>query len=177
MQHVNIKVFAAKAENVNLAAAIPVFHRWIQDGALPELLIDVADYSHVPAGPGVLLIAHEANYSLDNGRNRLGLLYNRKAAEAGGAQQSLRQAYDAALSACARLEQEPEFRGRLQFDPGDVELTFNDRLLHPNTEEEWQSIQPDVTNFFDGAFGKGTYTIDCGADPRERLRLHARKSA
>ena len=32
------------------------------------MLIDVADYRHVPAGPGVLLIGHEANYSLDNRR-------------------------------------------------------------------------------------------------------------
>jgi hypothetical protein len=176
MQHVNIKVFAAKAEDVNLAAAIPVFHRWIQDRALPELLIDVADYSHVPAGPGVLLIAHEANYSLDNGRNRLGLLYNRKAASDGGAQQSLRQAYQAALAACERLEQEPEFQNKLQFDPGDVELTLNDRLLHPNTEEDWQSIQSDVANFFDNAFGKGAYAFERTTDPRERLQLRVRKS-
>ena len=67
IDHVNVKVFA-KAP-VDLAAAIPVFHRWIQEGACEELLIDVADYRHVPAGPGVVLIGHEANYSLDCGRN------------------------------------------------------------------------------------------------------------
>ena len=59
---------------------IPVFHRWIREQAMPELLIDVADYSHVPAGPGVMVIGHEANYSVDNRENRLGLLYNRRAA-------------------------------------------------------------------------------------------------
>lgn len=31
---------------------VPVFHRWLQDQRLPgELLIDVADYSHVTGGP------------------------------------------------------------------------------------------------------------------------------
>ena len=176
MQHVTIKIFAAKAENLNLAEAIPVFHRWIQNRALPELLIDVADYSHVPAGPGVLLIAYEANYSLDNGRNRRGLLYNRKAADGGGADQSLRQAYEAALSACELLEHEPEFHDKLQFDRGDVELILNDRLAHPNTDEQSQSIQSDVTKFFDTTFGQGTYTMERRSDPRERLSVRVRKS-
>ena len=49
-----------------------VFHQWIRDSVCPEMLIDVADYRHVPAGPGVMLIGHEANYSLDNRENRLG---------------------------------------------------------------------------------------------------------
>ena len=41
-----------------LADAVAVFHQWIRDGVCPEMLIDVADYRHVPAGPGVLLIGH-----------------------------------------------------------------------------------------------------------------------
>ncbi|HEY3937870.1 MAG TPA: hypothetical protein VGL97_10595 [Bryobacteraceae bacterium] len=172
MQHVNIKIFAQRADGVNLSEAIPVFHRWIQRRDLPEMLIDVADYSHVPAGPGVVLIAHEANYSLDCARNRLGLLYNRKAAAEEPAQAQLQQAYDSALAACLRLENEPEFEGKLRFDPCDVELTLNDRLLHPNTEESWRQIQPEVKQFFDGIFGAGAYTFTRAADPRERLRVN-----
>ena len=99
MQHVNIKIFAQADKSFNVTDAIPVFHRWIQKRNLPEMLIDVADYSHVPEGPGVLLIAHEANYSLDCARNQLGLLYNRKATGTGDAQEQLRQAYHAALTA------------------------------------------------------------------------------
>jgi len=58
-----------------LAEYIPVFHGWIQRQALPEhLLIDVHDYSHVPGGPGILLVAHEANISVDT----TGLTYTRK---------------------------------------------------------------------------------------------------
>lgn len=174
MQHVNVKIFAEKADGVKLSDAIQVFHRWIQSGGLPELLIDVADYCHVPAGPGVVLIAHDANYSLDNSRDRLGLLYNRKSA--GGEQDHLGLSYDAAAAACQRLEQEPEFRGRLRFDRGDVEVTLNDRLLHPNTDEGWEEIRPEVTEFFDRLFGAGSYSIArASADPRERLRLTIRR--
>ena len=89
MEHVNIKIFAADSPSVRFADAIPVFHRWIQSRDLPELLIDVADYSHVPAGPGVVLIGLEANYALDNAHNRPGLLYVRKATDGAPASESL----------------------------------------------------------------------------------------
>ena len=59
-----IKFFANTGERFDILKLIPVYHRWIQHSALQGLLIDVADYSHVPAGPGVMLIAHEGNYAL-----------------------------------------------------------------------------------------------------------------
>ena len=49
LQHVNVKF--PSAGSIDLTQAIPVFHRWIQEQALPGLLIDVADYRHVPEGP------------------------------------------------------------------------------------------------------------------------------
>ena len=174
MQHINIKIFAKTGRNVNVADAIPVFHRWIQKRDLPEMLIDVADYSQVPEGPGVLLIAHEANYSLDCARDQLGLLYNRKAAGSGNAQEQLRQAYDAALNACRRLEQEPEFHGALQFDASRLEIVFNDRLLHPNTDESWCQVRPEAQRFFDGIFGPRRYSLERVGEPRERLRATVR---
>jgi hypothetical protein len=175
MQHVNIKIFAQADKSFNVTDAIPVFHRWIQKRNLPEMLIDVADYSHVPEGPGVLLIAHEANYSLDYARDQLGLLYNRKAKEAGDAQIQLQQAYDSALKACQLLESEPEFKGKLAFDSDHLEIVFNDRLVHPNTDESWNAIKPEATKFFDGIFGAGKYVLERAGQPRERLRATVRK--
>jgi hypothetical protein len=176
MQHVNIKIFARSAEGVNLSEAIPVFHRWIQSRDLPELLIDVADYAHVPAGPGVVLIAHEANYSLDNNAHRLGLLYNRKAAGSGTPQEQLSQAYDSAVAASRRLEDEPEFRGKLKFNSGELELILHDRLLYPNTDGTWQQIEPEVKHFLDDVFKGNVYTITRATDPRERFRVNIRKA-
>lgn len=170
MQHVNVKIFAKTAADFNVTDAIPVFHRWIQKRDLPEMLIDVADYTHVPAGPGVLLIAHEANYSFDYTRNQLGLLYNRKAKESGDALAQLNQAYTAALTACRRLESEPEFKGKLSFDTQQLEIFFNDRLLHPNTDESWNSVRPEAARFLDALWGAGQYTLERAGEPRERLR-------
>ena len=63
IQHINLKIFVKDAGAIHPADAVAVFHRWIKDSVCPEMLIDVADYEHVSAGPGVLLIAHEANYN------------------------------------------------------------------------------------------------------------------
>lgn len=168
MERINIKIFASG--DTGLAAAIPVFHRWIQDRACPELAIDVADYSHVPAGPGVVLVTHEANYSLDHSRNRLGLLYNRKAALSGTPVEKLKHCWNAALWACQRLEQEPEFSGKLKFNPSESEVILNDRLRFPNTEDTWRTVRADIEQFFDELYGRGGYTLTRSSDPRGRIR-------
>ncbi len=101
---VNVKFFVENPEAVDLEAFLTIFNNWIQSHATEELLVDVADYRHVFAGPGVVLIGHEANYSLDNAGERLGLLYNRKADVPGTNQERLRQAVRAALLAAQRLD-------------------------------------------------------------------------
>ncbi len=169
VQHINLKVFVQNAGVIELADAVGVFHQWIRDGVCPEMLIDVADYRHVSAGPGVLLIGHEANYSLDNRENRLGLLYNRKAILDGTFQSRLTQAHRAALDACARLEREAPFRGKLQFDRNAIEVFVNDRLLAPNNDETWKALRPELEKFF-VANGLGILTIRRNQHPLILLR-------
>lgn len=171
IQHINLKVFVENAGAVNPAAAVPVFHRWIREGVCPEILIDVAEYLHVPAGPGVLLIGHEANYSLDNRANRLGLLYNRKTKLEGTFSDLLAQAHQAALAACARLETAPEFGGALKFDRSSLEVSVNDRLLAPNTAETWHALRPDLEKYFAGL------QIEHIGEPRDLFRVSVRRPA
>lgn len=173
MQHVNVKIFARQPVLADLADAIPVFHRWIQEHAAPQLLIDVADYRHVPAGPGVMLVGLEANYSLDLSGGRLGLLYNRKSVFEGDTLEQLRHAYDSALAACRRLEEEPEFRNKLSFDPGECEVIFNDRLLAPNTDATYAALMPELEAFFAKLWGRGGFSLTRIGEPKERLRAHA----
>ena len=61
-----MKLFLADAASLDLEPLIPIFHSWITGGAFNEMLLDVADYRHVPSGPGVVVIGHEADYSVDN---------------------------------------------------------------------------------------------------------------
>jgi hypothetical protein len=165
IQHINFKIFIADPEAIELAEAVGVFHQWIRDSVCPEMLIDVADYRHVPAGPGVMLIGHEANYSFDHRDNRLGLLYNRKAALEGTFQSRLAQAHHAALEACDRLEREAPFHGKLKFDRNTLEVFINDRLLAPNDEETWQALRPEFEKYFSG------YKIRREGEPRDLFRV------
>lgn len=105
-QHVNVKLLVNDPGGVDLEPLIPIFHRWIQGRVFEELLLDIADYRHVYAGPGVVLIGHQADYSVDNTDNRLGVRYNRKAPLDGSNQNRLIQAARAALTAL------PAFRSR-----------------------------------------------------------------
>ena len=168
LQHLNVKFLVEAPESVNLQPYVRVFNSWIQAGSADELLIDVADYRHVPEGPGVILIGHEANYSLDNTGGRLGLLYNRKAAVPGSNGDRLRQAVRAALLAAQRLaEAEPSLRIR----PELVQVTVNDRLLAPNTAETLDAVRPELEAFFDALYGGAPYTVENNPELRERFNV------
>lgn len=172
IQHLNVKFFVEQPGAVDFEPFLSIFNRWIQDGVCDELLVDVADYRHVIAGPGVVLIGHEANYSVDQTGNRLGLLYNRKAHVAGSVQDRLRQAVRSALLACRRLEEDPGLQGTLRFRGQEVHLLINDRLIAPNTEDTFAAFTPDLHVLFDRLYGEANYTIRHVADPRERFTVH-----
>jgi hypothetical protein len=129
----------------------------------------------VPAGPGVILIGLEANYSLDNRANRLGLLYNRKAAIEGSDCDKIAQALRAALNACRRLEGEPEFQGKLIFDTGEIEILINDRMLAPNTDEMFARLRPAVERAIALVSRTGSpaphAVLERTGEARERLRI------
>jgi hypothetical protein len=132
LQRFCVKFLAQLACVVDDAKFIDVFHGWIRRKALPAALVDVADYRHVHNGPGVMLIAHEVNIAMDRTDGRLGLLCQRKAAQAGALSERLVAALDFALSACLLLEQEPRLNGSLKFVVNEFEFTANDRLLAVN---------------------------------------------
>jgi hypothetical protein len=169
-QHINVKFFVEEPDKVDLEAFLTVFNNWIQSHATEELLVDVADYRHVFAGPGVILIGHEANYSLDNTGNRLGLLYNRKAQTPGTNQDRLRQAVRSALLAARRLEGEQPLKFRGQ----EAQVIINDRLIAPNTPETFAALQPDLKALFDQLYGGAEYALDHKPDPRERFSVTVR---
>lgn len=170
-QHINVKIFATPDSKVDWPALIPVFHRWIREQSLPGLLLDVADYSHVPAGPGMMIIGHDAHYAVDNRSNRLGLLYNRRTASEGSTTKDrIAEAYDAALKAARKLEQEPELRNQLRFDEVQVEIWVNDRMLAPNTPETFAAFEPEVASFLQARLGS-TISLERSSDPRDLVRV------
>jgi hypothetical protein len=170
LQHANVKLLLQNSEGLSLEPLIPVFHSWIENQNGDELLIDVADYMHVPAGPGVVLIGHEGNYSVDNTDDRLGVRYNRKAELNGGNQNALAQAARSALTACQRLESEPRLGGKFRFNGQDIEIFVNDRLIAPNDAATRESFDPDFQIFLQKLFQGTGYSIEYDNDPRSLFR-------
>jgi hypothetical protein len=166
LQHVNVKFLVKNPEDVDLEPLIPIFHGWIQGQVCDELLLDVADYRHVPAGPGVMVIGLQADYSVDDTDSRLGVRYNRKAGFDGSNQERLRQAARAALAAFQRLEEDSRLAGKLRFDGQEVEVFINDRILAPNTEASRVAADPDLQAFAKKLFGGSEYSLTYGNDPR-----------
>lgn len=135
LQHINVKI-PVDGPAPDLEKVIRVFHGWIQTNALGEFLIDVADYRHVPGGPGVLLVGHEGDYSLDLDGGP-GLRYNRKAPLSGDNAARLAQAVKSASRACLLLEQELGVR----FSRREMEVLINDRALAPSVADLSQAIE------------------------------------
>lgn len=174
LQHLNVKIFTdEKSKEISFDTYIPIFHRWIQNKVTEEMLIDVADYAHVPAGPGVLLVGHHANISMDNIDNRLGLLYNRKVADEGTNEELIRQTLKLALTHALRLQNEAEVKGKLEFVGSDLQFIVNDRLLAPNTSQNLEELKKELKPILDSLYGSGAYSFKNLPDARERLNVEA----
>jgi hypothetical protein len=170
LQHVNVKLYLENSESVNLADYAAIFNAWIQQQRLEELLIDVADYLHVHNGPGMMLIGHEADYSLDNRLGRLGLLYNRKEQLDCSNHEKLVQAARAVLIAAQMLEKE----NGLKFNGSEVQIIVNDRLLVPNTEETFAALESDIKSLSNQLYGGAEYSLSHNLDPRERFSVNVK---
>ena len=112
LQHVNVKLLANDPEDVRPRAADSDFsqldtgRRFSTNCCWMWPIIGTCT-----TGPGVMLIGQQANYSVDNTDNRLGVRYNRKAALDGTNQDRLKQAARSALTAFQRLEVRSVLKG------------------------------------------------------------------
>ncbi len=175
VQRVNVKFFAAAGCGVALDSFVRVFNSWIQgtDGEY----YDLADYGHVPAGPGVVLVADEANISIDNNGDRLGLLYSRKRPLDGTNREKLVASVAAALDYCRRIEEEPALDGRMRFRGDEALIIVNDRLFAPNNEETFSALKPEIEALAKTLYGGTSFTIEREQEPRKRFAVHIKASA
>lgn len=171
LQRINLKFYLEDPASLSAQEAFRIFNSWIPTTPA-EVLIDVADYSHLADGPLTLLVGHEANYSLDNHHAELGLLYSRKQPADGDLTQRLASAFTAALTACRRLEEEPSLAGNVTFRRGDVLLVANDRLNAPNDEAGENALRAALAPVLAQLFADAEYTVE--RDPAPQLRLNLR---
>jgi len=163
------------ARSLDPEALIPVFHRWIKQRLLPELTIDVANYGHVPQGPGVVLIGHGADYFLDEGEGRPGLLHNRKRAGLAPAER-LGDLARRTLHAAALLEKDLALTGKIKFATDELLFRVNDRLAAPSSDATFLALRPELAALAKALFA-GPVTLTREGGPKELFAVRIKSPA
>jgi len=172
-QKLCVKLFLKDPAQLHGVKLVPVFQSCLQMHAVEDNLeIEVADYEHVPDGPGTVLVTHEANFSLDNGGGRPGLLYQRKQPLPGSFGERLATIFRAVLQGAVRLEENPG----LAFRTDEISFRIADRLLAPNTAETFSAVKPELETFLRKLLGSATFQLEHKASA-EKLFEVAIKSA
>lgn len=143
---------------------IPIFHDWIQRDAVEGLLIDVARYGHVHQGPGVMLVGHEGDYSVDMAGGRPSLRYTLKRDAEGSPPELVALAVRRLAGACAQVTGTPG--PSLVSD--ELVVTVTDRLHAPNTDATWDWLRDAIAAGVSDALGTHDVTVTPRqVDPRE----------
>jgi hypothetical protein len=171
-QKVSVKLYAGERTNEPLDSYIPIFHRWIRENRLGEMLIDVADYTHVPQGIGVLLVGHGIDVAIDQGEGPPGLLLVRKRALPPGAA-LVTDALRLAIEAAKLIDQDSEVEGPKKFSTQEILFRFPDRLYFRNDDASFQEIRERVEAALKELLPGVSYQLSRVGEPREPLSIVA----
>jgi len=165
---------ASRGAHLNFDPFVVVFHDWIRRGALSELVIDVADYSHVERGPGVVLVGHASDYYIDNADGVPGLLYSRKRA-APPPDERLKDACRRAVTAARLLEAEATLLP-LKFRTNELLLRAPDRLVVSNDRAGFESVREELETFAEWLYPGATTGVEHVGTPAQPLTARLRAS-
>lgn len=174
-QRYQIKLYVQDPAAFELEPFMGIFHGWIQNGTLEdELTIDVADYSHVPGGPGVVLIGHGTDYYIDYEGGRPGLLYSRKRNLEGDVRQHLADAFRRTVRAARLIEGEESLGDTVRFGTGEIVVRIPDRLHAPNTERTFEAFRPELERFLERLYAGGRFEVTREGDERRPFTVRVR---
>ncbi len=172
LQKIAIKLYARAGTEFAPAELIPLLHGWIQKRSVEGTLIDVADYSHVPDGPGLMLIAYEGVYSFEAGSGAPGLVYsNRRGLEDGDLGSRVKSSMRLALAACEQYGRDADASDGGVFPGSSWELISNDRLLAPATDLTYDELEPVVSKVCEELYGETKFRVARLGGGRERAAL------
>jgi len=177
-KRIKVKFFFKEDYEVQDEAFIPIFHSWIQEQKVENhLLLDVADYSHVPNGLSVLLVAHEADIALDTENHAIGFSYTRKQdwpESASSLSKRLQLCLEENTKAAKLLADSklPE----VNFEA--IEIRLVDKLATPETPEEQAVVKAAFETALKDVYGEAiTIAVEAApGDGRRAYGLRARVS-
>lgn len=176
LQKIDVKIPLVVRAGVDSDPLLVVFGRWrLEEG---EEIVDVADYGHVPEGPGVILISHRWHFGIDWGGEGPGLRLSSRKGLKGSPEARFAAVIRTCMEKSRRLLGEIELAGRAKPRLDEIEIVLNDRLLAPNTVEGDANWRPGLLKALDRLYGKDGYTVEREQDPGRRLgyRVKARSA-
>ena len=169
LQKFGVKLFFNTNRSFDSKDFIPVFHNWIQDKIVDNhLLIDVADYSHIPDGPGVMLVAHEGNFSLDQENQQPGIMYMRKTEIAGSFTERFNTVLSTVIKVANRLN-DNNISKQVDFTPNSFRFIANDRLYAENTADNQSFYKREIQKALDEKYSDSQFDFGDVSDKNERL--------
>ncbi|MEX2352139.1 MAG: hypothetical protein WD529_06860 [Balneolaceae bacterium] len=171
-KRLQVKLFFDESTDVPVKSYIPVFHKWIQGQSTDDLLIDVHNYSHMHHGPGILLVAHESDFSIDLAEGKHGFVYRRKREFTGTTGELVELVLQRAIKGALLLASEKSLPGKVSFRLDEMEVRFMDRLAWPNSESGWKAAESELNKTTGKLFGKDNVELQrVENDSREPLTV------
>jgi hypothetical protein len=170
-----VKLFSPEPPDLRDDLFLQIFHEWIRDRALDVVFVDVADYTHVPDGPGVMLVTSDVTFALDRSDGRFGLLAQQRRAVNGDVADAISGALRDAWTVAERLESDERLVGKVSFDRQAVRVEVNDRLNAPNTDASFAELAPAVRDGMQRVYpGRSVAVARATTDSRDRLAMDVR---
>ena len=145
LQKFGIKLFFQQNGSYPYRDFIPELHRWIQNDLIPDhILIDVVDYSHIPDGPGIMLVTHEGHFTLDQEDHKPGILYMRKTDISGSFKDRFNRVLSITIQA-AQLLSNNNIEKELNVTNNSLRFISNDRRIADNVDAN-QKLYTDIVN-------------------------------
>ena len=169
LQKFGIKLYLKTNGSFKPKDFIPVFHNWIQEKVVSDhMLIDVEDYSHILDGPGVMLIAHEGHFSLDQEKQKPGFMYMRRRDLTGNFKERFKQVLAIATQAANRLTKNGIIQ-EIYFSADSFRFIANDRRIAKNTLDNQGLYQDEVQMILEDMYPESKWEYEDVSDGNERL--------
>ena len=142
LQRIDLKLLLAAPATPDLDPFLVIFDRWRKVADHPSDWVDLADYAHMPLGPGILIAGKRDTFSVNLNPPGPGLLTSVRSGLDGGLEERFRTGFERARELNAALLAEPEFPPEMVPIEGAWEVFANDRLLCPNTDQMDAVVKP-----------------------------------
>lgn len=170
LQRIDVKLLLATPPHPNIDVFLEIFNRWRQREDHPCDWVDLADYAHMPAGPGILIAGKRDTFSINLNPPGPGLLTSTHAGLEGPLEDRFREAFRRARELSRSVLSEPEFPVEFSVSDEGWEIYVNDRLTFPNSDASDAVIRPALAS----ALGVSPESIVRHANRLGRLGYSAR---